>query len=84
MNVRYSNDNFGPLETVAVSVDGTSLGQFVPQDTGDFGHGWNVFLWSDIVGSVDLSAGDHHVVVSVSGGDGFGVEIDLVALVLVK
>ena len=84
LNVRYSNDNFGPLETIAVSVDGTSLGQFVTQDTGDDGEGWNVFFWSDIVGSRDLAPGDHEVVLFVSGGDGFGVEIDLVGLVPVR
>ncbi len=41
-----------------------------------------MFLWSDIIGSVDLPSGDHEVVLSVTGGDGFGGEIDVVALVL--
>ena len=80
ISVRYSNDNFGPLETVDVSMGDTLLGSFRPQDTGDFGFGWNVFLWTDSIGPVDLSPGWHSVVLSVLGGDGFGVEIDVVAL----
>ena len=86
LNIRYSNDNANdlPSELVAVAVDGDLLGQFVPQDTGDDGFGWNVFAWSDIVGVVDLSPGHHEVVLSVTGGDGFGVEIDVVALVLAQ
>lgn len=86
LNVRYSNDNANdlPLELVAVAVDGVLLGQFDPQDTGDDGLGWNCFVWSDIVGVVDLSPGSHEVVLSVTRGDGFGVEIDVVALVLVQ
>ncbi len=77
---RYSNDNFGPLETVEVSIDGASVGQFEAQDTGDWGFGWFVFEWSGPVGSIVLAPGPHEVAVLVSGGDGFGVEIDLVAL----
>lgn len=84
LNMRYSNDNDGPSETIRVALDGVSVGQFVAQDTGDNGRGWNVFVWSDIVGVAALSLGHHEVVLSVTGGDGFGVEIDVVALVLVQ
>lgn len=80
LSVRYSNDNFGPLETVAVSVNGAKVGQFAALDTGDFGSGWNVFRSSGTIGWLHLQAGVHEVNVSVTGGDGFGVEIDLVAL----
>jgi hypothetical protein len=76
--VRYSNDNFGDLETVSIAVDGNTIGAFQAQDTGDFGSGWNVFLESPGLGPVNLSAGPHVITISVSGGDGNGVEIDLV------
>jgi len=80
VSVRYSNDNYGPTETVTVSVDGSTVGQFSAQDTGNYGAGWNVFVQTSTLGTVNLSAGDHTVVVSVSGGDGYGVEIDAVVL----
>ena len=80
LTVRYSNDTDGPLETVSVSVDDAIVGQFEAQDTGDYGAGWNVFKSSGSIGSVDLQAGAHKVVVSVAGGDKHGVEIDVVTL----
>jgi hypothetical protein len=78
--VRYSNDNFGPLETVGISVDGANIGQFSAQDTGDFGAGWKMFESSGPVGTVDLEPGTHELAIVVSGGDGYGVEIDMVTL----
>ena len=39
ISARYSNDNFGPLESVTVSIDGTPVAQLAAQDTGDFGFG---------------------------------------------
>jgi len=78
--VRYSNDNFGPLETIEVFVDAISVGSFEAQDTGDFGLGWDTFASSDPLGPVFLDVGGHDVTVSVSGGDGFGVEVDVVML----
>jgi hypothetical protein len=80
ISVHYSNDNFGPLETVDVRVDGVPIGQFTAQDTGDFGLGWNVFLSSGPIAAVDFQPGEHDVRVSVNGGDGFGVEIDVAIL----
>ena len=82
--VRYSNDNYGPLETVTVKVDGSELGQFEAQDTGNFGFGWNSFVESGVIGSVDLQVGSHEVEVFVEGGDGYGVEIDAVFLNLAE
>ena len=86
LTVRYSNDNFGPLETVAVSVDGTPVGTFQAQDTGDFGAGWNVFVTANTFGlwPSGWDAGNHQILVTVSGGDGYGVEIDCVTLDLVQ
>ena len=80
VSVRYSNDNYGPTETVTISLDGSSVGQFSAEDTGNYGAGWNVFVQTPTLGTANLSAGSHQVVVSVSGGDGYGVEIDTVIL----
>lgn len=77
--VTYSNDNFGDTEVVRLTIDGVSLGTFRAQDTGDFGMGWNSFATA-VVGSTLLSVGSHTVAIAVSGGDGFGVEIDKVEL----
>src|SRR5439155_23573555 len=80
----YSNDKFGPLESVEVRVDGSVIGSFNAQDTGDFGFGWNNFLSSGALGRVTLGPGAHAVTVTVTGGDGFGVEIDFVGLTLLR
>ena len=80
IKVRYSNDNFGPLETVEVSIDGAVIGSFQAQDTGDDGNGWDNFRSSGTIGTMTLSAGEHELELSVSGGDGGGVEIDNVIL----
>jgi hypothetical protein len=80
VRVRYSNDNFGPTELLMGTLDGDRIGSFAAADTGDNGNGWNVFVWSPNIGPVDLQPGTHQLAISVSGGDGFGVEIDLVAL----
>ena len=78
--VRYSNDSAGPGETVTVSLDGIAIGTFVAEDTGDGGHGWNVFLMSPALPTPDLTYGQHTLTLSVAGGDGYGVEIDAVAV----
>jgi uncharacterized protein (TIGR03437 family) len=82
--VRASNDNFGPLETVAVSADGVPLGSFQPPNThpdgGVSGSGWNVFVDSTLAIPIDLLAGSHVFQFDVTGGDGFGVELDMVRL----
>jgi len=80
VEVRYSNDNFGPLDDVELLVDGSSVAQFSAQDTGDFGFGWNVFVETDPLGTVDLQAGMHDVQVRVTGGDCCGVEVDVIKL----
>jgi len=85
LSVRYSNDNpTGPLETVTAWDDGVEVGHFTAQNTrppgGVPGSGWNVFLSSGPIGAVDLEAGIRRITVSVAGGDGYGVEIDVVIL----
>ena len=78
--VRYSNDNFGPTETVTVNLDGSTVGQFSAEDTGSEGHGWVEFRISPLLGLVSLSSGKHKITVVISGGDGYGIEIDEVIL----
>ncbi len=80
VTVCYSNDNFGPLEQIDVTIDGMMVGSFSAQDTGGGGFGWNVFLTTGVLGTITLAPGSHEVRIAVSGGDGFGVEIDKVNL----
>ncbi|MCO6459339.1 MAG: hypothetical protein J5I93_28855 [Pirellulaceae bacterium] len=80
LQVRYSNDNFGPTETLEVFVDGQSIGTFSAEDTGNFGAGWNVFADSPALGPVALDPGEHTISLLVTGGDGYGVEVDQVTL----
>ena len=42
---------------------------------GDGGNGWNVF-YEDNLGEFSISPGSHTLSVQVSGGDGYGVELD--------
>lgn len=78
--VRYSNDNSGGLETVAVKIDGRTLGSFQALDTGNWGGGWNVFVDGPQSGPLSLATGAHRLTLTVSGGDGYGVEFDKVTL----
>ncbi len=57
-------------------MDGIAVGQITAEDTGDWGAGWNNFLWSPGLRPVTLAAGPHQATTTVSGGDGYGVEID--------
>jgi len=87
LSLRYSNDHdlTKSLETVRVSVDDLgTVGEFTAQNTRlpdkPLGTGWNIFRWSGNVSTLDLGPGRHEVTVSISGGDGNGVEIDRVKL----
>jgi hypothetical protein len=82
ISARYSNDNANdkPTETVTVRLDGRTIGRVKLADTGDSGFGWNVFRSTGTIASVRLRAGTHVLVLVVNGGDGFGVEIDFLAL----
>lgn len=74
IRIRYSNRNSGPLESVQILVDKQSLCTFSAQDTDD----WNVFRWASCVLGEDIAQGPHTLRISASGGDGFGVEIDVI------
>lgn len=81
-SIRYSNDNENsvPCETVFIRVDGSPLGSFVAEDTGDGGVGWNIFRTAGNIGSRSLAAGKHRIRISTSGGDLYGIEIDCARL----
>ena len=80
--IRYSNDNDNtmPSETLRVRLDGKTLGRFTARDTGNRGFGWDVFRKSRAFGPKALKSGRHKLLLAVSGGDGYGIEIDNVAL----
>jgi hypothetical protein len=89
--LRLSNDNGNPnlLEDVVLTIDDQPVGRFRAQTTGTgTGAGWNVFVWSEVFTrfdgaggqKLDLAAGVHSIGVSVSNGDGYGLEADCVRL----
>lgn len=78
ISLRQSNDNYGPLEKIQLHLDGQSIGEFVSVDTGNGGAGWNVFATVGPLPPTSLTAGSHTFTLTVSGGDGYGVEIDAV------
>jgi hypothetical protein len=82
LTVRYSNDNGDtwPCEVVEVRIDDAVIGSFTAKDTGSNGFGWDVFEVSAPF-DVDLAGGAHMVAVTPTGGDTFGIEIDVVRLV---
>lgn len=90
ISVQYSNDHdrSQPLETVMVGIDGEPIGQFEAENTKlpgqSPGTGWNQFNSSGQLGISVLEPGDHEVTISVSDGDGLGVEIDVVLLEIIE
>ena len=84
VTARYSNDGGPPFENVQFLLDGVSAGAFQAENTrvsGEpAGSGWNNFLATDNLGVVNVAGGTHTLEVDVSGGDGYGVEIDWVKL----
>ncbi|NIV34932.1 MAG: hypothetical protein GWN58_37395 [Anaerolineae bacterium] len=65
---------------MTISLDGTEVGELLAQDTGDSDQGWNAFVLGGPVQIGELAGGEHTLAVAVSGGDGYGVEIDAIAL----
>jgi len=77
---RYSNDDIGVGEPVAVLVDGQAVGTFHADDTGDLGNGWNRFFESGHIALGHLEAGQRKLTLLVGPGDGYGLELDRCAL----
>jgi hypothetical protein len=79
ITVRYSNSG-APGEIIRLALDGQPLSPpCVAQNTSD----WNVFAECTI-GPFPISIGVHDLSLSVSGGDGFGWELDRVTLTRVS
>ena len=80
LEARYSNDGGGDF--VDVTVDGVYLGEFETVNTREPGAlpgtGWNVFNKTGIIGTVDLSSGNHKVLVEFDRWD--GMELDVMIL----
>lgn len=81
LDVRYSNDDTGALDTVAILVQGQPAGMFTTVNTRDVQHpdGWNHFT----VATVDLGnlAGTtFNLTLRLDTTDGFGVEFDYLHL----
>lgn len=80
VEARYSND--GGADSLDVSADGVFLGTIETVNTREPGAlpgtGWNVFKKSGVIGSVNLSSGDHKFLVTLIRTD--GAELDVVIL----
>ena len=73
--------NDGDADTLDVSVDENSIGQFSTRGRSGGGHLWNIILQSGRVGnSVSITEGLHKVKVEVQSTDRYGVEIDQIIL----
>jgi hypothetical protein len=82
LNVLFSNDNYGLVETITISIDRPVVVQFQfeASDIGDYGAGWNTFVSSGPLAFLDLLPGAYNATITVMNGDGYGVEIDAVPL----
>lgn len=80
LRCRYGNDNDGPTETLTIAVDGVALEPCETQDTGGWGHGWDVLVLTNGVRNSKRIGGPHTISVRVDGGDGGGVDVDAVTL----
>lgn len=83
--VRYSDDGPGSAsDLVELDVDGTHVGHFAAQSTRAAamapGEGWNSFVDGPGFGQLELAAGHHMAVVSLTGAAGYSVELDLLML----
>jgi hypothetical protein len=71
---------------VQLLLDGGPAGAFDAENTRDSGAapgtGWNVFFTTPDLGVVNVLEGTQNLEVDVTGGDGFGLEIDWVKLSL--
>jgi hypothetical protein len=85
VSVRYSNDNANdaPTETITLLIDNAMVGLFVSEDTSGprtpAGGGWNIFRDAS-AGAVLLGSGRHTLVVTSTGGDAFGFEVDAIRI----
>jgi hypothetical protein len=82
MLVRYSNDSAGALEVIELRIIGQTTRAFsfsalnTRRPGMSSGDGWECFQTVVFVSPVEFFAEDHTLEVRVTGGDGFGVELD--------
>jgi len=77
--VRYSNDNFGALDSTSVKVNGDNVGEFENLDTGGGGTGWNVFVDSPTISLGELPVGQMMLSLYLDKSNA-GVEYDKLTL----
>lgn len=80
--IRHSNDNLNSpkkTEILEVTVNGEKRGLYLTEDTGDGSQGWNIFKEPPF-GDVLLKKGTNEIELVVTGGDGYGIEIDAIIL----
>lgn len=78
LSVRYSND--GESDDISVLVNGSEIGNFGTEDTGDWGNGWNNFVISPSFQVNTYGVGTLNISVSVRSSDSYGVEFDTINL----
>jgi len=80
--VTYSNENADghPGDVVKVLVDGQPVGQFTAEDTDD----WNVFSQISAIPLGVLAPGVHDVAFELASTDGFGIDLDMFHVELVR
>lgn len=82
--VRYSNDDSGDLDTLALFLDGQKMVSVQTEDTGDGGEGWNVFVESAPVRLGQVSRGRHELRLELENSDGWGVDVDCLTVQMQK
>lgn len=82
--VRYSNDDSGDLDTLALYLDGQKADSWQTEDTGDGGEGWNIFVESEPVPLGQVSKGRHELRLELENSDGWGVDVDCLTVRLRK
>jgi hypothetical protein len=85
---RYSNDDTGVGDTVAIAVNGTNLSSVKTLNTRSpaqtVGAGWNSFAISNRIQLGRLEKGINTISLTLIDSDGFGLEIDSISLALVN
>lgn len=79
--IRYSND--GVLDNVTLAMDGTYIGHFETRQFTWWGHQWNNFTDTGMIGKPQsMNPGNHVLNISVIQSDNYGVELDAISIEL--
>jgi len=74
--IRYSNDDTGALDDVSIRINGNYIDTFTSKDTGNDGHGWNIFTETSTINLGFLSTGTKTFSLKLDRQDGYGIEFD--------